>query len=239
MAMPYDKATINEAHKEVVRANKLEACYLRPIAFYGSEKMGVSPKGTKVHVADRRLALGRLPRRGRPGARHPRQDLAATPATTSTSSMTRAKASGNYTNSILANMEVTDDGYDEAMLLDPDGYRRRRRRREPVHRQERRALHAGPVLRALNGITRATVLQIAEDLGLYGAWKSASPATRSTCCDEAFFTGTAAEVTPIRELDGRQIGIGRRGPITAKIQAKFFDVVNGRSAQHESWLAYV
>ena len=236
MAMPYDKATINEAHKEVLRANNLEAGYLRPIAFYGSEKMGVSPKGAKVHVVVAAWPWGAY--LGEEGLeRGIRVKVSSYTRHHVNISMVRAKASGHYINSILANNEVTNEGYDEAMLLDPEGYVAEGAG-ENLFIVKKGKLFTPDLTSCLEGITRATVLQIAEELGLSVQEKRI---TRDEvyCCDEAFFTGTAAEVTPIRELDGRQIGIGRRGPITAQIQAKYFDVVNGRSAQHESWLAYV
>lgn len=236
MAMPFDKATINEAHKEVLRANDLEAGYLRPIAFYGSEKMGVSPKGAKVHVVIAAWPWGAY--LGEDGLeRGIRVKVSSYTRHHVNISMVRAKASGHYINSILANNEVTNEGYDEAMLLDPEGYVAEGAG-ENLFIVKQGKLYTPDLTSCLEGITRATVLQIAAELGLSVQEKRI---TRDEvyCCDEAFFTGTAAEVTPIRELDGRQIGIGRRGPITAQIQAKYFDVVNGRSVQHDDWLAYI
>jgi branched-chain amino acid aminotransferase len=236
MAMPFDKATINEAHKEVLRANELEAGYLRPIAFYGSEKMGVSPKGAKVHVVIAAWPWGAY--LGEDGLeRGIRVKVSSYTRHHVNISMVRAKASGHYINSILANNEVTNEGYDEAMLLDPEGYVAEGAG-ENLFIVKQGKLYTPDLTSCLEGITRATVLQIAAELGLSVQEKRI---TRDEvyCCDEAFFTGTAAEVTPIRELDGRQIGIGRRGPITAQIQAKYFDVVNGRSVQHDDWLAYI
>ena len=236
MAMPYDKAAINEAHKEVLRANDLEAGYLRPIAFYGSEKMGVSPKGAKVHVVIAAWPWGAY--LGEEGLeRGIRVKVSSYTRHHVNISMVRAKASGHYINSILANNEVTNEGYDEAMLLDPEGYVAEGAG-ENLFIVKKGRLYTPDLTSCLEGITRATVLQIAEELGLSVQEKRI---TRDEvyCCDEAFFTGTAAEVTPIRELDGRQIGIGRRGPVTAEIQARYFAVVNGRSAQHDNWLAYI
>ena len=236
MAMPYDKATINEAHKEVLRANNLEAGYLRPIAFYGSEKMGVSPKGAKVHVVVAAWPWGAY--LGEEGLeRGIRVKVSSYTRHHVNISMVRAKASGHYINSILANNEVTNEGYDEAMLLDPEGYVAEGAG-ENLFIVKKGKLYTPDLTSCLEGITRATVLQIAEEIGLSVQEKRI---TRDEvyCCHEAFFTGTAAEVTPIRELDGRQIGIGRRGPITAQIQAKYFDVVYGRSTQHDNWLAYI
>ena len=236
MVMPFDRATINEAQKEVIRANDLDSGYLRPIAFYGSEKMGVSPKGAKVHVAIAAWPWGAY--LGEEGMeRGIRVKVSSYTRHHVNISMVRAKASGHYINSILANNEVTNEGYDEAMLLDPEGYVAEGAG-ENLFIVKKGKLYTPDLTSCLEGITRATVLQIAEELGLSVQEKRI---TRDEvyCCDEAFFTGTAAEVTPIRELDGRQIGIGHRGPVTAQIQAKYFDVVYGRSAQHDDWLAYV
>ncbi|MBK8889162.1 MAG: branched-chain amino acid transaminase [Dechloromonas sp.] len=236
MAIPYDRQTINEAHKEVLRANNLEAGYLRPIAFYGSEKMGVSPKGAKVHVAIAAWPWGAY--LGEEGLeRGIRVKVSSYTRHHVNISMVRAKASGHYINSILANNEVTNEGYDEAMLLDPEGYVAEGAG-ENLFIVKKGKLFTPDLTSCLEGITRATVLQLAAELGLSVQEKRI---TRDEvyCCDEAFFTGTAAEVTPIRELDGRQIGVGHRGPITASIQARYFDVVNGRSPQHDGWLAYV
>jgi branched-chain amino acid aminotransferase len=236
MAMPFDKATVNEAHKEVLRANKLESGYLRPIAFYGSEKMGVSPKGAKVHIAIAAWPWGAY--LGEEGMeRGIRVKVSSYTRHHVNISMVRAKASGNYINSILANNEVTNEGYDEAMLLDPEGYVAEGAG-ENLFIVKKGKLYTPDLTSCLEGITRATVLQIAAELGLSVQEKRITRDEVYTC-DEAFFTGTAAEVTPIRELDGRQIGIGRRGPITAQIQAKYFDVVYGRSEAHRGWLSYI
>ena len=236
MAMPFDKATINEAHKEVLRANKLESGYIRPIAFYGSEKMGVSPKGAKVHVAIAAWPWGAY--LGEEGMKRGiRVKVSSYTRHHVNITMVRAKAAGSYMNSILANNEVTADGYDEAMLLDPEGYVAEGAG-ENLFIVKKGKLYTPDLTSCLEGITRATVLQLADELGLAVQEKRI---TRDEvyCADEAFFTGTAAEVTPIRELDGRQIGIGSRGPITELIQQKYFDVVYGRSAQHEGWLAHI
>ena len=236
MQMPYSAEELNEAQKEVIRANKLESGYLRPLAFYGSEKMGVSPKGAKVHVAIAAWPWGAY--LGDEGMeRGIRVKVSSYTRHHVNITMVRAKAAGSYMNSILANNEVTADGYDEAMLLDPEGYVAEGAG-ENLFIVKRSTLYTPDLTSCLEGITRATVLQIAAELGLSVQEKRITRDEVYTC-DEAFFTGTAAEVTPIRELDGRQIGIGRRGPITAQIQAKYFDVVYGRSPQHDDWLAYI
>lgn len=236
MEMPYDQETLNAAQKEVIRANGLESGYIRPLAFYGSEKMGVSPKGAQVHVIVAAWPWGAY--LGAEGL-----ELGIRVKTSSYTrhhvniSMVRAKASGHYLNSILANNEATADGYDEALLLDPEGYVSEGAG-ENIFIVANGTLFTPDLTSCLEGITRATVMQLARELNIPIVEKRI---TRDEvyAADEAFFTGTAAEVTPIRELDRRQIGIGRRGPITKLIQDKYFDVVYGRSAEHAGWLAKV
>jgi branched-chain amino acid aminotransferase len=236
MKMPYDRATLMEAQKEVVRANRLEECYVRPIAFYGSEKMGVSPKGAKVHVAIAAWPWGAY--LGADGiekgirvktASYARHHINVT--------MCRAKFSGTYANSILANQEAVEHGYDEALLLDVDGYVAEGSG-ENLFIVKNGKLYEPELTSALIGITRDAVITLARDMGLE---VEARRITRDDIyiADEAFFTGTAAEVTPIRELDSRVIGSGRRGPITQKLQSMFFDVVNGRAEKYRHWLSYV
>ena len=236
MAMPFDKEIINEAHKEVLRANGLEAGYLRPIAFYGSEKMGVSPKGAKVHVVIAAWPWGAY--LGEEGlAKGIRVKTSSYARHHVNVSMCRAKYSGTYANSILANMEATEHGYDEARLLDVDGFVAEGAG-ENLFVVKDGQIYEPEIASALVGITRATVIQLAKDLGLE---VKAKRLTRDDLyiADEAFFTGTAAEVTPIREVDSRQIGAGKRGPVTEKLQSLFFDVVNGRVPAHKDWLARV
>ena len=236
MQIPYSKDELMAAQREVVRANKLDACYLRPIAFYGSEKMGVSPKGARVHVA-----IAAWPWGAYLGA-----DALDKGIRVKTSSfarhhinvtMARAKFAGTYANSILANQEATMDGYDEALLLDVDGFVAEGSG-ENLFIVKNGKLYEPELTSALIGITRDSVITMARDLGLE---VEARRLTRDDVyiADEAFFTGTAAEVTPIRELDNRLIGSGQCGPITKKLQAAFFDVVNGRNVKYQSWLTPV
>lgn len=236
MAMPWDIDTLMEAQKEVVRANNLESGYVRPIAFYGSEKMGISPRGLKVHVAIAAWPWGAY--LGADGmekgirirtSSYTRHHINAT--------MPRAKLAATYANSILANMEALDDGYDEALLLDVDGFVAEGAG-ENLFIVKDGVIHEPEIASALSGITRATIIALARDLGLTVVSKRL---TRDDIyiADEAFFTGTAAEVTPIRELDRRQIGAGKRGPITEKLQSLFFDVVNGKVPAHADWLTPV
>ncbi|GBG00851.1 branched chain amino acid aminotransferase [Azospira sp. I13] len=236
MALPYSQEELNEAQKEVIRANKLESGYIRPLAFYGSEKMGVSPRGAKVHVIIAAWPWGAY--LGEEGMqRGIRIKTSSFTRHHVNITMVRAKASGNYMNSILANNEALTDGYDEAMLLDPEGYVCEGAG-ENIFIVKNGKLYTPDLTSCLEGITRATVIQLAGEMGIEVVEKRI---TRDEvyCADEAFFTGTAAEVTPIRELDNRQIGAGHRGPVTKALQEKYFDVVNGRSAAHADWLAFV
>ena len=236
MPMPYDKATLNAAHLDVVRSNKLESCYLRPIAFYGSEKMGVSPRGAATHVSIAAWPWGAY--LGEEG-----MEKGIRVKTSSYSrhhvnvNMARAKFAGTYANSILANMEATDDGYDEALLLDVDGFVAEGAGENLFVVKDGR-IYEPEIASALMGITRNTVITLAAELGYKVVAKRL---TRDDIyiADEAFFTGTAAEVTPIRELDNRTIGAGSRGPVTTKIQSLFFDVVNGKVPAHADWLSYI
>ena len=236
MAMPYSREQLMEAQREVVRANNLESCYIRPIAFYGSEKMGVSPKGAAVHVA-----IAAWPWGAYLGAEGLEKGISVKTSSYSRHhvnvSMCRAKYSGTYANSILANLEATEHGYDEALLLDVDGFVAEGAG-ENLFIVKDGVIYEPEIASALIGITRATVIRLANDLGYE---VKAKRLTRDDVylADEAFFTGTAAEVTPIRELDGRQIGEGKRGPLTTKLQALFFDVVNGRAEQYREWLTPV
>ena len=236
MAMPFDKETLMAAQKEVVRANKLESAYIRPIAFYGSEKMGVSPKGAKVHVSIAAWPWGAyLGEEGmEKGIRVKTSSYARHHVNVS---MCRAKYSGTYANSILANMEAIEHGYDEALLLDVDGFVAEGAG-ENLFVVKDDKLYEPEIASALTGITRATVHTLAAELG-YTVTSKRLTRDDLYIADEAFFTGTAAEVTPIRELDGRQIGAGRRGPLTTKIQSLFFDVVNGKVPAHADWLSPV
>jgi len=237
MKIPFDKDEIDAAQLSCVRDNKLEACYIRPIAFYGSHAMGVAAKSNPV-----RVAIAAWPWGAYLGADGLEKGIRV-----KTSSFTRhhvnititgAKACANYLNSILANQEATHDGYDEALLLDPQGYVSEGSG-ENVFLVIGGELHT-PELGsgALRGVTRDTVMTLARELGIPVIERRI---TRDEvyCADEAFFTGTAAEVTPIRELDNREIGAGNRGPMTAQLQSLFFDVANGRDASKKAWLTQV
>ncbi len=236
MNNPYSKEQLMEAQLEVVRANQLESCYLRPIAFYGSEKMGISTRGTTVHVAIAAWPWGAyLGEEGlEKGIRVKTSSFARHHVNVT---MPRAKVATTYANSILANLEATQDGYDEALLLDTQGFVAEGAG-ENLFVIKDGKIYEPEIASALTGITRDSVIQIAREFGLEVQTRRL---TRDDIyiADEAFFTGTAAEVTPIRELDNRTIGAGKRGPVTEQIQARFFDIVNGRADQYEHWLSYI
>ena len=236
MKIPYDKATLIEAQLEVVKQNKLESCYIRPIVFYGSEDMGISAKKLSVHVA---IAAW-------PWGTYLGKDSLEKGIRVKTSSfsrhhvnvnMCRAKSVTTYANSMLAHQEVIIDGYDEALLLDVSGYVAEGSG-ENIFIIKNNKLYTPDMTSCLEGITRASIIEFAGEVGIPVIEKRI---TRDEvyCADEAFFTGTAAEVTPIRELDNRVIGNGSRGPITTKLQTMFFDSVKGKSNNHTNWLTYV
>ncbi len=236
MKMPYDRATIMQAQLAAVRDNKLESGYLRPLAFYGSEAMGISAKTLSTHVI---VAAW-------PWGAYLGKEALENGIRVKTSSFTRhhvnitmcrAKASSSYTNSILAHQEAAQDGYDEALLLDVDGYVAEGSG-ENIFIVKQGKLYTPDLTSCLEGITRDTIIQLAAEIGVPVIEKRI---TRDEvyCCDEAFFTGTAAEVTPIRELDRRTIGAGKRGPITTQLQAMFFDCVTGKAPKHQDWLTHI
>ena len=237
MKIPFTQEQVNEAQRTVVHANQLKSGYVRPLTWIGSQKLGVSPKGNQIHLMVAAWTWGAY--LGDDGMKRGiRVKTSSYTRHHVNITMTQAKAVSNYTNSILANMEALDDGYDEALLLDASGF-------VSEGAGENLFIIKGGVIYtpdlsagALNGITRNTVFHIAKDLGLEIVQKRI---TRDEVyiADEAFFTGTAAEVTPIRELDRIEIGAGSRGPLTEKIQTAFFDIVNGRNAKYAHWLTAV
>ncbi len=237
MKIPFSQEQVNEAQRAVVRENKLDACYLRPLVWIGDKKLGVSPKGNTIHVMVAAWAWGAY--LGEDGiTKGIRVKTSSYTRHHVNITMTQAKSVSNYTNSILANMEATDDGYDEALLLDAAGFVSEGSG-ENVFIVKGGVVYT-PDLSAgsLNGVTRNTVLHICKDLGIDVVQKRI---TRDEVyiSDEAFFSGTAAEITPIRELDRIEIGSGRRGPVTEKIQNAFFDIVNGRNPKYAHWLTKV
>lgn len=236
MKMPFTKEEMMEAQKAAVRENNLESAYMRPMAFYGAEAMGISAKTLSTHVIVAAWKWGA----------YMGQEALDNGIRVKTSSFSRhhvnitmckAKANGNYMNSILAHQEAAQDGYDEALLLDVDGFVAEGSG-ENVFIIRNGKLYTPDLTSALEGITRDTILQLAAEIGLTVIEKRI---TRDEVysADEAFFTGTAAEVTPIRELDRRNIGAGTAGPITKRLQKMYFDAVTGKSAKHADWLTLV
>jgi branched-chain amino acid aminotransferase len=236
MSMPFDKEVINEAQKTAVRDNNLESAYIRPMCFYGSEGMGIRADNLRTHVMVAAWDWGSYL-----GEENMQKGIRI-----KTSSFTRhhvnitmckAKANGNYMNSIMALQEAVTDGYDEALLLDSEGFVAEGSG-ENFFMVRDGVLYTPELTSALEGITRATVMTLAVDIGLKVVEKRI---TRDEVyvADEAFFTGTAAEVTPIRELDNREIGNGGRGPITEQLQAMYFDQVYGRSNDYQHWNEHV
>ena len=237
MSIPFTIDEAMEAHKLVVRENKLESCYLRPLTWIGSQKLGVSPKGNTIHLMVAAWAWGAY--LGEDGLKNGiRVKISSYTRHHVNITMTQAKAVSNYTNSILANLEATEDGYDEAMLLDASGFVSEGAGENLFVVKDGVVYTPDLSAGALNGITRNTVMHICKDLGLELVQKRI---TRDEVyiADEAFFTCTAAEVTPIRELDRIMLGKGSRGPITEKIQSAFFDIVNGRNPKYAHWLTKV
>ena len=236
MKMPYDKATLNDAQRTVVRENGLDSAYLRPMCFYGAEGMGLRADNLQVHCMVAAWNWGAYL-----GKENMERGIRI-----KTSSYTRhhvnitmckAKANGNYMNSMLALQEALRDGYDEALLLDIDGFVAEGSG-ENFFLVKDGVIYTPELTSALDGITRKTILLLAAELGVPVKEKRI---TRDEVyvADEAFFTGTAAEVTPIRELDNRSIGAGTRGPITERLQSLYFDVVHGRHEGHMDWLTLV
>ncbi|MEJ2530356.1 MAG: branched-chain amino acid transaminase [Halioglobus sp.] len=233
MPMPFDKATLNRAQKDVVRENGLEEGYLRPMCFYGSEGMGLRADNLKTHVM---VAAWEWPSYMDPDARNRGIKVRTSSYTRHhvNISMCKAKANGNYINSMLALKEALDCGAEEAMLLDNEGYVAEGSGENIfIVRDDR--IYTPELTSCLDGITRATVFALAEELG-YQIREKRITRDEVYVADEAFFTGTAAEVVPIREVDGRTIGEGTRGPLTQKLQTMYFDTVRGNRAANSHWL---
>ncbi len=236
MDMPYDKATLNAAQREVVRVNGLEEGYLRPMCFLGSEGMGLRADNLKTHVM---VAAWPWPSYMDPEAR----DRGIKVRTSSYTrhhvniTMCKAKANGNYINSILALREALDSGAEEALMLDNEGYVAEGSG-ENFFMVREGVIYTPDLTSCLDGITRRSLFQIAADEG-YEVRERRITRDEVYICDEAFFTGTAAEVVPIRELDSRPIGEGCRGPITEKLQAIYFEAVRGQQPRYANWLTPV
>src|SRR5581483_3350697 len=237
MKMPFSLEQLNEAQLEVLRANKLESAYLRPMVFFGAEGMGLRAEGLKTHVIVAAWTWGSYL-----GAENMEKGIRVKTSSYSrhyvNAAMCRAKANANYLNSSMALNEVLKDGYDEAIMLDPEGYVAEGSA-ENIFLVQNGALHTPDLTSALDGVTRRTVVQLAQEMGIKVIERRI---TRDELyvSDEAFFTGTAAEVTPIREADNRPICIGRRGPVTEKLQTAYLKLVKGESVgTHGDWLSYI
>ena len=236
MKLPYDEDTLNEVQCEIIRKNALESAYVRPLVYYGAEGLGLHATNLSVHVAVAAWEWGAYL-----GAENLERGIRVRTSSYNrhhvNAAMSKAKANGQYINSILALSEALADGYDEALLLDTEGYV------AEGSGENFFMVHDGIIITpeltsALAGITRNTVVTLAENQGLKVREKSI---TRDEVyiADECFFTGTAAEVTPIREVDNRTIAGGTRGPITESLQSRYFDLVYGRLNEHAQWLTYL
>lgn len=236
MPMPFDKETINAATCAAVRDNKLESGYIRPMCFYGSEGMGLRADNLNTHTMVAAWSWGSYM-----GEENMKNGIKVRTSSYNRHhvnvTMCKAKSNGAYINSILALNEALECGCDEALLLDTEGYVAEGSG-ENVFLVRDGILYTPMLTAALDGITRATIMQIANEQGIEVREKQI---TRDEVyvADEAFFTGTAAEVTPIRNIDGRDIGNGTRGPITEKLQSLYFDYVHGRRDDHPEWLTLV
>jgi len=236
MDMPFDKDTINQAHLDSVKQNKLESGYIRPMCFYGSEGMGLRADNLKTHTIVAAWEWGAY--LGDDGLEKGiRIKTSSFTRHHVNISMCKAKANGHYINSMLALQEAMHDGYDEALLLDVEGFVAEGSG-ENIFIVRDGVIYTPELTSALEGITRTTLIELAKAQG-YEVREKRITRDEVYVADEAFFTGSAAEVTPIRELDNRMIGDGKRGPVTEKLQSLYFDVVHGRMPEYDHWLAYV
>jgi len=237
MKIPFSAEELNAAQLEIVAKNKLKSAYLRPMAYYGSEAMGLHAKGLKVHVMLASWEWGAY--LGDDGLEKGiRVKTSSFSRHHVNSNMAKAKTNGHYTNSMMALQEAENAGYDEALMLDSYGYVAEGSG-ENIFIIRRGKVYTPSLTSALEGITRDTVVELlTADMGLEVIEKQITRDEVYTA-DEAFFTGTAAEVTPIQSLDDRVIGEGGRGPLTKEVQSRYFDVVYGRDATRSSWLTHV
>jgi branched-chain amino acid aminotransferase len=236
MSIPYDRQALNQAQRAAVRENGLDSAYIRPMCFYGSEGMGLRADHLNVHCMVAAWEWGAY--LGEENIKHGiRIRVSSFTRHHVNATMCRAKANGNYMNSMMALQEALRDGYDEALLLDKEGYVMEGSG-ENIFIVQEGVLYTPDLTSALDGVTRKTVMSLADELGIEVVEKRI---TRDEVyiADEAFFTGTAAEVTPIREVDGRAIGKGTRGPITERLQGLYFDQVHGRRDEYPQWLTLV
>ena len=236
MDMPFDKETLNKAQLAAVRENNLQSAYIRPMCFYGSEGMGLRADNLKVHVMVAAWEWGAY--LGQEALENGIRIRKSTfMKNDSHPSMYLAKANGNYINSMLALDEAMSKGYDEALLLDSKG-NVAEGSGENIFMIKDGVIYTPTLVASLNGITRNTIMTLAKELG-YDVVETTMKIEELYDADEVFFTGSAAEVTPIREIDDNTIGNGSRGPITEKLQTMYFDLVHGRLDTHADWLNYV
>ncbi len=234
--IPLSQEEITRAILATLKINEQKAAYIRPLAFIGTGAMGLHPQDNPVRVAIITWRWGAY--LGEEGlTKGIRAKVSSFTRHHPNILMTKTKACGNYVNSILAKLEVTKDGYDEAIMLDPNGYVGEGSG-ENIFIVRRGVLRTPPLTSILPGITRDCVITIARDLG-FAVQEERFSRDDLYVADEAFFTGTAAEITPIREVDQRTIGEGLPGPLTRKLQDTFFQVVRGGKSEYEHWLTYV
>jgi len=236
MEIPFSVDTINKATADTMKMNGLKEGYIRPLVYLGYGSMGLFPKNNPVRVAIAAWEWGAY--LGEEGLKNGIKVKVSSFARNHVNSgMSKAKLAGNYINSILAKKEVVASGFDEALLLDTEGYVSEASG-ENIFMVKEGVLKTTPLTSILNGITRDSVIRIAKDRGIEVREERFTRDELYTA-DEAFFTGTAAEITPIREIDLRTIGKGKPGPVTKEIQTVFFDVVKGKDKNYESWLWYI
>jgi len=234
--IPYTEAELNRATLDVIRANKLKECYIRPLAFVGLGELGLYAPKNPVSVCIAVFPWGAY--LGDEGLRNGiRAKVSSFTRHHVNVMMTKSKTAGNYINSVLAKHEVKKSGYDEAIMLDAEGYVSEASG-ENIFIVRDRKIKTTPLTSILPGITRDSMIALARDKG-YELVEERFTRDELYIADEAFFTGTAAELTPIREVDDRQIGCGRRGPVTEDLQSTFFDIIKGKNSHYEKWLAYV
>jgi len=234
--IPYTEAELNRATLDVIRANKLKECYIRPLAFVGLGELGLYAPKNPVSVCIAVFPWGAY--LGDEGLRNGiRAKVSSFTRHHVNVMMTKSKTAGNYINSVLAKHEVKKSGYDEAIMLDAEGYVSEASG-ENIFIVRDRKIKTTPLTSILPGITRDSMIALARDKG-YELVEERFTRDELYIADEAFFTGTAAELTPIREVDDRQIGSGRRGPVTEDLQSTFFDIIKGKNSHYEKWLAYV
>lgn len=236
LEIPFTEDEIANAIIETIRVNKMRECYIRPIVYLGDGAMGLFPKGNPVRVSIAVWPWGAY--LGEDGLEKGiKVKVSSFIRNHVNSNMSRGKVCGYYVNSQMAKKEAISCGYDEALLLDTEGYVSEGSG-ENVFIVKKGVLKTTPLTSILDGITRDSIITISNDNGIETK-EERFTRDEMYLADEAFFTGTAAEVTPIRELDGRMIGEGRRGAITEKLQSIFFDIVKGRNRKYESWLTYI